>query len=47
MIVVSLQTFNADTGNPVVLVAKVLFESNTGDELVTADCQHSLTVESL
>ena len=41
MIRVSLQTFDADTGNPVVLVTKVSFESNTGDELVViVDGQH-------
>ena len=29
-----LQTFDADTGNPVVLVAKVSFARNIGDEAV-------------
>jgi len=29
-----LQTFDADTGNLVVLVAEVSFESNIGDEVV-------------
>jgi len=41
MIRVGLQTFDADTGNPVVLVAKVPFESNIGNEvMVNVDSQH-------
>ena len=41
MIRVGLQTFDADTGNPVVLVAKVPFESNIGNEvMVSVDSQH-------
>ena len=47
MIRVSLQTFDTDTGNPVVLVTKVSFESNTGDELVViVDGQHIEFIDS-